>query len=75
MKSNPDPGKQLELENTIQSKVNFNPSTTQSIVNQNHNAGNSNNFGINDTNQPYLFNGALNYSNFSIDNKLFSFLK
>lgn len=73
MKSNPDLAKQTELENPYQSKINSSPSTTQSIVNQNNNE--SNNYGINDINQPYLFNGPLNYSNFSIDNKLFSFLK
>ena len=75
MKSNPSPGKQVELENEIVKKINFNPSTTQSIVNQNHNSAEVNNYGINQTNQPYVYNGPLNYSNFSIDYKLFSFLK
>jgi hypothetical protein len=64
----------MEIEDSFANKINFNPATTQPIVNKNQASQqvSYNNFNVN---QPMSYNGPLNYSSFTLDNKLFSFLK
>jgi len=64
----------MEEEDSVINKLNFNPSTTQSIVNKNQQSTSSYINSLN-VNQPFDYNGPLNYSSFTLDNKLFSFLK
>jgi hypothetical protein len=64
----------MEEEDSVVNKLNFNPGTTQSIVNKNQ-ANTSSDYNGFNVNQPFPYNGPLNYSAFTLDNKLFSFLK